>query len=530
MILKKSLFFLTVILISHISRGDIRLHTLFADHMVVQQEIEIKVWGWADPNEEVSIEASWGESRRTVTNEDSTWSVMLKTPEAGGPFQIKFSGKNTIIIRDVLSGEVWLCSGQSNMDFAMSKFVNDARESKYQPLVEYVREEVATAYDPWLRHIEVPQAPSPFEKKKNFEGDWVTVNPAQTGQITAAGYFFARELRKKLDIPIGLIECSLGGTRIQPWVPESAYMQDPDMNAYFVSNRNKIKRIMDSVSVEDFEDVTFKRKFAEWQASDQSKSRPWPMQHPAKDKQVPSTLFNGMLTSVIPYHIKGVIWYQGESNSHFREEEYELYFRTLIESWRSAWGQGDFPFYWTQLANYKVPDHRSDMGWAMVNDHMRRTLDLPNTGMAALHDIGEAKDVHPHNKMDAGVRLALWALSRDYGVDVSVVSGPLYKEIEIKKKKAIISFDYAGSGLIVGKKVLLEKTLPVDEDLKWFEISGKNGVWKPALAKIISDDKIEVSSAEVARPVNVRYGWSSNPVGANLYNNEGLPAAVFTTE
>ncbi len=510
--------------------ANVSLNNLFLDHMVIQRETRIPVWGWADPNEKIVVETTWGEKEETSALADGTWKIMLKTPKAGGPFKITVTGKNTIVINNVLSGEVWLCTGQSNMDFAMEKFVKDARDPKHQPLVEYIRKEIETVNDDWIRHIEVPQTTSIFKKKTNFEGSWVSANSEGINKITATGYFFAKELRKHLNVPIGLVECSLGGTRIQPWISKETYLADEKMKAYFESEIEKNIKMLETVDAETFVDTTYQKRFIAWQENGMKTSRPYPREHPAKNKQMPTTLYNGMLSSVIPYAIKGVLWYQGEGNSHFLEAQYKDYFTALIKSWRTDWGRGNIPFYWMQLASYKVPDKRSDLGWAMVNDHLRRTLELPNTGMAVLHDIGEAKDVHPHNKMDAGKRLSLWALKHDYGVKVQAVSGPLYKNMNIVKDKIEIKFDEVGSGLMVGYKHLLEDTVSVNEPLKWFEILGEDGNWKTAQAKIVSKNKIVVWNSNITNPTQVRYAWSSNPEGANLYNKEGLPAAVFSTE
>lgn len=511
--------------------ADVTLNSLFSDHMVLQHNTTIPVWGWADPKEAIVVTSSWGETLETVTAKDGTWRVSLKTPEAGGPYHLSVTGKNTIVINDILAGEVWLCTGQSNMDFAMKKFINDSREEKYQPLVEYFRNEVATANDPWLRHIEVPQTTSVFEQKKNFDGQWVSVNSEDIGKITATGYFFAKELRKYLNVPVGLVECSWGGTRIQPWLSEEAYNSDEELKTYFEESREKIKKQIEEYGpANEYVDTSYEGRFQAWKDGGKKTNRPYPKEHPTVSKQIESTLYNGMLSAVIPYGIKGVIWYQGESNSHYLEEEYEKYFTTMIKSWRADWGIGDFPFYWAQLAAYKVNDERSDLGWAMVNDHLRRGMELPNTGMAVLHDIGEAKDVHPHNKMDAGKRLSLWALEKDYGISIPVISGPLYKSSKVVDNTVIVEFSSTGSGLMVGKKELMYDTEMSLAPLKWFQIKGKDGVWKEATAKIISKESVKVYSSEVDQPIAVRYAWSSNPEGANLYNREGLPAAVFTTE
>ncbi|WP_319481343.1 sialate O-acetylesterase [uncultured Draconibacterium sp.] len=527
----RHLLFILIWILPQVISAEVKLNALFANRMVVQQDTEIPMWGWADPMEKITIETSWGEKVETTAKTDSTWRVTLKTPKAGGPFQITVTGKNKIVLEDVLSGEVWLCTGQSNMDFAMEKFVNDAREEKYQPLVEHIRKLVATENDPWIRHIEVPQTTSVFEKKKNFEADWRSVNPEEIGKITATGYFFAKELKRILNVPIGIVECSWGGTRIQPWLSEEAYKSDEELKEYFEHSRTKIKEQIATLGdAESYIDTSYQQKYKAWVDGGKKTNRPYPRTHPLKDKQLQATLHNGMISAIVPFAIKGVVWYQGEGNSHFKEEEYEKYFKLMINSWREEWGQGDFPFYWAQLAAYEVPDERSDNGWAMVNDHLRRGLELPNTGMAVLYDIGEAKDVHPHNKMDAGIRLSMLALKNDYGITELVANGPLYISSKVVGNKMIVEFKDAGKGLMVGNKHLNYPTKEVDEPLSWFEILDENGSWKPAEAKIIAKDKIEVSNPNIDKPVAVRYAWSSNPEGANLYNRNGLPAAVFTTE
>ena len=510
--------------------ADVTLNSLFSNHMVIQRDADVPVWGWADPNEKVEVFTSWGEQVSVTTGADGTWRVDIKTPQAGGPHKITVSGKNTIEITDVLSGDVWICTGQSNMDFSMSKFVRDSRDPKHQPLVEYIRNEVATVNDDWIRHIEVPQATSLYEKKLNFEDHWRSANPEQIGKISATGYFFAKELRTRVNVPIGLLECSWGGTKIQPWISEETYMADPNMKAYFEASRKESMETIKIMDSEGYVDAVYEEQLAKWNAKGKKGKKPKPTVDPRKDSQLPASDYNAMLSAIIPYAIKGGIWYQGESNAVFMPNEYETYFTAMINSWRAEWGQGDFPFYWVQLAACNRGNDEADKGWATVNDELRRTLKLPNTGMAVLYDIGEPKDIHPHNKMDAGKRLALWALKNDYNVEVPAVSGPLYKSMRVESNKIKIEFSETGSGLMVGNKTLLEDTVSVNEPLKWFEIKGADGIWKKANAKILSNSTVEVWSKEINNPTQVRYAWSGNPEGANLYNKEGLPAAVFLTE
>lgn len=510
----------------------LKLASVFADHMVVQRETEMPVWGWATPMENISIKTSWGATAETVVKADSTWSVKLKTPEAGGPFTITISGKNTIVLNDVLSGEVWLCGGQSNMDHHMSTYLADAREPKYQPLVDEIRNEIKSANDNMLRTMVVPHKTSINGKVKTFNGKWISVNSESTGKFSAAAYYFAKELRKQLNVPIGLIECARGATRIQPWISEEAYRQDAEMEAYFEDEIKIAKEKMASMDSRNYKDTIYKRKLKKWRRNKRKGGKPQHEPHPNDDIRIPANFYNGMVSSVVGYGIKGCIWYQGESNAGYMTNAYEKYFTNLINSWRKDWQQGDFPFYWVQLSAFQqandIPHDNCD--WASVNDQQRRTLKVPNTGMAVSYDIGEAEDIHPHNKMDVGKRLALLALKNDYHFDNIVCSGPLYKSHKIENGKVEIIFDNVGSGLMVGKKVLTQKTVEDTVSLQRFQIVGKDGKWLWANAEIIGKNKIVVSHHDVLNPTEVRYAWSRNPEGANLYNKEGLPASVFTTK
>ncbi|WP_066219874.1 sialate O-acetylesterase [Formosa haliotis] len=510
--------------------ADVSVNPLFSDHMVIQRETKIPIWGWADPNEAVVVTGSWGKIAKTVTGADGTWRVDLQTPKAGGPFSISISGNNKIEINDVLSGEVWLCTGQSNMDFALEKFLNDAKEPQYQPLVDYIRAEVAQANDNQLRHIEVRRNTSLFEKQTTFKGAWVSATGEDVKKITATGYFFAKALRKALNVPVGLVECSWGGTRVQPWISEETYNSDPHLKAYFEANRKTVSRTIEIMDAPGYVDTLYQQNLATWQAKGSKGRAPKPTTHPTKNMQEPATLYNGMLNAIIPYAIKGAIWYQGESNAKYLPESYKMYFTAMIKGWRSAWGQGDFPFYWVQLAGCERGDKAANDGWAMVNNELRKSLDLPNTGMAVLHDIGEASDIHPHNKMDAGERLSLWALKNEYGITVEAVSGPLYKTFKVKQNKIQITFTDVASGLQVAKKQGLAKPVISDEPLSGFEILGPDGIWLPAQAKISAKAKIEVWNDSISQPKAVRYAWTGFPDKANLYNSAGLPAAVFSTE
>ncbi|MFY0626771.1 MAG: hypothetical protein JXR07_10760 [Reichenbachiella sp.] len=534
--MKKTNYFILLILIfvafPLVSRGNVTLNALFSDHMVVQRETKIPVWGWANPDEKISIKASWGAEAETVAGIDSTWQIKLKTPKAGGPYQINIEGENTIVLEDVLSGEVWLCGGQSNMDHHLSTYTKDAREPQYQPLVDYIREEIKTADDPRLRTMVVPHRTSIHEKKLNFDATWQSVNPEKTGNFSATGYFFAKELRRKLNIPIGIIECARGATRVQPWISEATYMSDEEMKAYFLEEQSKTNKKLAVMNAPNYIDTTYQQALKVWKNKGKTGRKPRPIPHPEQDITIPGTYYNGMVAAIVPYSIKGIIWYQGESNTQYKTDSYEKYFSMLISSWRKDWKQGDFPFYWAQLSAFRESneDPLEENGWASINDQQRRTLKLPKTGMAVTYDIGEAKDIHPHNKMDVGKRLSLWALKNEYGFKDTVYSGPLFKNYKIKNGKIEIIFDQVGAGLMVGEKVLLKETKQDSTTLKRFQIAAEDGQWKWANAVIISKNKISVSHPDIPNPTIVRYAWSENPEGANLYNKEGLPAAVFSTE
>jgi sialate O-acetylesterase len=511
--------------------ADVSLNALFSDGMIIQRETQAPIWGWADPGESVTVNASWGQSGKATTASDGTWSLKLQTPEAGGPHSIQVTGNNSLEIKDVQAGEVWFCSGQSNMDFPMDWIAGKARDPYDQPVADYIQNEIKTANDPQLRHIEVPNTASPFEKKTNFSGQWRSVSPLNSGKMTATGYFFARELRAKLNVPVGLIECAWGGTRVQPWISEEAYQKSADMDTYYKQEMAHLKKQVEQWDPEVVK-AHHQAALEKWQANGQQGGKPRPQAHPTANAQRPSTLHKGMVSAVQPYAIKGTIWYQGESNANYMTSEYERYFNTLVTSWREEWGQGDFPFYWVQLASFKAPnDQPLDVdNWASICDQQRRSLSLPNTGMAVINDIGEAKDIHPRNKVDVGKRLAAWALVKDYGIDLPAYSGPLYRDHRIVGNAVHVRFNQVGSGLMVGHKHLMDAAVEIDEPLQRFQIAGPDRKWKWAEATISGNDRVIVTHPDISNPAAVRYAWSANPKGANLYNKEGFPASIFTTE
>ena len=476
--------------------SDVKPAALFTDGMVIQRETKAPVWGTADVGEKVTVSASWGETAAATADASGKWSVKLQTPPAGGPHTLTLKGNNTVEIKDVLSGEVWFCSGQSNMDFTMKQLsrVSAKRTTpEHVPAANYIKKEMETAKDNLLRQFTVTKVKSPMKPLTTLAGSWIDSSPQHHPDFSATAYFFGRELRSELNVPVGLIKCAWGGTKVEPWMPAEAFQADEKMAAYYNAN----------------------------------------------PKQV-SIIFNGMVNPVIPYAIRGTIWYQGESNRKYNTLRYERHFSAMISAWRKQWGQGDFPFYFAQLANYQGRSRANyeppamkpveSHGWLLISDQQRRTLRLKNTGMAVLNDIGEANDVHAHNKIDVGKRLALWALKHDYEKQVPVCSGPLYKSHQIVGDQLIITFDHAGSGLMTGSKTGMAATQATKAPLKYFQICGADRQWKWAQAEIIGTDTIAVSHPDVPSPTVVRYAWSMNAESANLYNKEGLPASIFTTE
>jgi len=507
--------------------------------MVLQQKQAIPVWGWAAAGTEVSVSFK-GQTKSTKADANGKWMLKLDAVDASAEAAVLTVkvGSESKTIKDILVGEVWLCGGQSNMDFRLNMLIGKAREPQYEPVAVYIRKEIDTANDPLLRQIKVSRAVSAFEEKTNFEGAWEKAIPGTVGNFTATGYFFARELRKTLKVPVGLLNCNWGGTRVEPWIPMSKFQTTDSLKKYYESETASIKERLAKWDPAKAK-AAYEKQLAAWKvkakeakaAKKKAPRKPRMPQSPDKSNRIPSTLYNGMMNTLVPYAIKGAIWYQGESNAGHYPDSYREHFGAMIEAWRKVWGQGDFYFYWCQLAQFKAPNDQpleSD-GWATVLDQQRLTLELPNTGMAVLNDVGEAKDIHPKNKIDAGKRLSLWAFKQAYGKDL-VYSGPLYKSSKIEGNKVIVTFDNVGSGLMVGKKHLMDPTVEANDPLKRFQIMGADNKWYWADAKITGKDTVEVSHKDVAKPVEVRYAWSANALGANLYNKEGLPASAFKTK
>ena len=641
-----SIVFCYLLLVSQVAFCQVRLPRLVSDGMVLQRDANVNIWGWADKGERVTVKFN-GRTYKAITCSDGTWLVVLPKLKAGGPYTMQIKGEdNNITLKDILVGDVWVCSGQSNMD------LNMYRARDVYPDV------IANSENPHIRRFFVS---TKYDFKKPLEdldsGTWDSANPESVLKFTATGYFFAKALYEKYKVPIGLIHASLGGSPIQAWMSEGALKEFPKelVVAEKYKDGDYIKQVEEKDKVAsdawyntvrqndkglaEGEKPWFDPAYdtSEWQtmnipgmlSNDESgpvtgvvwfrkeidvpasmlgkPARLWlgrivdsdeayvngsfvgsvSYQYPPRKYDIPANLlkegkniivvrvtinggwggfivdkpyrlmtaeqtldlrgpwqykvgmtmdtpapsstfvrwkptglYNGMIAPVLNYTIKGVIWYQGESNTG-NPSEYSKLFPIMIADWREKWEQGDFPFLYVQLPNIMPPqDQPSESNWAELREVQLKTLDVvPNTGMAVTIDVGEWNDPHPLNKKDVGERLALAARKVAYGDRRVVYSGPVYKSMEIEGNKIILSFTNIGGGLVAKG----------DGELKHFAIAGadKKFVW--ANAKI-EGNKVVVYNDDIAEPMFVRYGWASNPEGANLYNKEGLPASPFTTE
>ena len=459
-------------------RADVSLNNMFGDHMVLQQGIKNKVWGKADPGEAVTVTLG-GQTQSTTAAADGTWHVFLDpVQEYGGPHTLTVKGKNTVTFHDVLIGEVWVCAGQSNMQWSVN-LANDPDIEK------------AAANYPNIRLISVPQVGTQ-DPQWNFNGAWAVCSPKTVANFSAVGYFFGRQLHQTLGVPVGLINNAWGGSAAEAWVKRERIVAHPTLKA--------------------IHDRWVKLESAEK-----------PDQKQMQGNARPGNIHSGVLTPSIGYGIKGAIWYQGETNTG-RAYQYRELFPFMIKSWREEWGLGDFPFYWVQLADFKAENPEpAESDWAELREAQTMTMKaLPNTGEAVIIDIGEGKDIHPKNKQDAAKRLARWALAETYKVPGITCRSPLYKGMEKQGSKIVLSFDNVSAAATGWRP------FDVPEPIG-FTIAGADKKFRQAKAVILPDGRIEVSSDAVADPVAVRYAWADNPV-CNMYSAAGLPLTPFRTD
>jgi sialate O-acetylesterase len=440
-----------------------KLPSFLTSHMVLQRDVSNRIWGWDKPGTVVTVSVG-PDSRQAAAAADGAWSVQLPPMRAGGPIEINIQGTTSIKLEDVLIGDVWMCSGQSNMEWSVAQSAN-------------AQEEIAAGNQPRIRHCKFQHVPSDKPQSDVATGGWKVASPETIGEFTAVGYYFAKNLQAEIDVPIGLIGCNWGGTRIEPWTPPIGFQQVP-----------ALKEIADKLE-----------------------------QFPTKNEKgeinvgSPMAIYNGMVHPLLPATIKGVIWYQGESNVG-EGMLYHEKMKALIGGWRTVWNNPDLPFYYVQLAPFRYGDPN---GLPELWEAQTASLSIPSSGMAVTTDIGNVADIHPANKQDVGRRLALWALVQTYGRTQFVSSGPLFASAAVDGSRIRIRFHYAGAGLQTR-----DGQAPTG-----FEIAGADGAFVPADAAIEADS-IVVSSASIAAPAKVRFAWNqeANP---NLMNPAGLPAVPF---
>lgn len=441
--------------------AEVTMPCVFHDHMVLQREMQIPVWGWSAAGEKVTVTLN-GKSTTAIADGAGAWRATLPAMQAGGPYGLTVTGTNTVTVQDILIGEVWLCSGQSNMEMGVNA-------------VQSGKDEVAAAKYPGIRLFfgggDIAESPQPNEKN----GSWWVCGPDTVGYFSAVGYFFARAIHLAQKVPVGIINVSWSGTQIEGWIPRAAYAADPTLAPMLETLKTPLTATM------------------------------------------PTVIYNGRMHPLAPFALRGVLWYQGESNtSHAARYRNEL--PALITGWRQAWGQGDFPFLIVQLPNYlAVKEQPGESGWAELREAQALAIALPNTGLAVTIDIGEAGDVHPKNKQEVARRLALIALNTTYG-GKQEYSGPRYQHMKVSGQCIQLTFTHLGGGLMAQGS----------DKLTGFAMAGADGkfVWADA---VIDKNTILVSSPQIANPTAVRYAWADNPAG-NLYNQLGLPASPFRTE
>ena len=501
------------------TQADVRLPKIFTDNMMIQRDQPVSVWGWAVPGEVVKVKITDKEAVSTA-DADGRWAVKMAALPTGTNLVLTVTGKNTIMLKNVIVGDVWICSGQSNMEMGLGSCLHAA-------------EDVKTAEFPQIRRIKFnhTQSMTPGDDSPAATA-WQVCTPQTAGSFTAVGFYFAREINQKTGVPIGILDDNWGGTAIEPWTAPAGMESVSELGKAVTERQHVIAAYTNQLSktLEEME---------RWIATSRTALSTGAVLTPAP--AMPShpgssgwcSMYNAMINPLIHFPVKGALWYQGESNGGEGESYYDK-MRALIGGWRKQWNQNDLPFYFVQLASYQSANDNpaGGDGWARIRCAQTKALTIPHTGMAVIIDtvpLAEAGNIHPVNKYDVGLRLSRWALVNEYGHKMEV-SGPLFREMKSDGEKIHLNFDHVGAGLMAGKKTGRD---PVVEDkdgkLRRFAIAGADMKWFWADA-VIDGATVVVSSPDVKEPVAVRYAFSQNPDGANLYNKDGLPASPFRTD
>jgi sialate O-acetylesterase len=481
------------------SDARVTLPNLFTNHMVLQREMKIPVWGSASSGERISVTLG-SNIAETTTDATGKWMVKLKPMKSGGPYTLKVMGENTLEFSDVLLGDVWICAGQSNMELPVRRSTNS-------------KNEIANSANPQIRLLTVDHQANADSTRENVNGVWFECNPTTVEGFSAVGYYFGRTLEKELNVPVGLIDIGWNATRIEAWTSRKALK-------HLESGKKEVAAYESQAPQEDHNSMkNYVIKLKEYkEAVSKGNTTIEAPERPRPSRKVPSSvgsLYNYMIAPLIPFGIKGAIWYQGEANAKSAENaiEYRKQLPNMIKNWRDDWKQGNFPFIFVQLPNFQ-----STGFWPLMRESMLKTyLADKKTGMAVTIDVGHKTDIHPSNKQDVGYRLALQALDVAYHQKNMVSQGPVFKSVKIKNGEVMLSFDYIGSGLKTNQN-----------ELKGFKIAGSDQQFYDATATILRD-RVIVSSDKVSAPVAVRYGWEDYP-DCSLYNMENLPASPFRTD
>jgi len=479
----------------------VRPHPLISENMILQRGMAVPVWGTADDGEKVTVEIQG--KRESTRATGGSWQVRLKDLKTGGPYTMTITGSNRIELQNVMVGEVWVASGQSNMEWPLSASANPEAA-------------ISAARNPLLRLFTVPK--THLDKPTtDVKGAWQEAAPQSVERFSAVAYYFGRDLQKALGVPVGMIHTSWGGTPAEAWTSRRVLESDPQLQPI-------LDRYSAAMRAYPLAKLQYDQALARWREESEKarqEGRPVPRQPQPpfgpQNPTRPSALYNGMIAPLLPYGIRGAIWYQGESNAG-RAVEYQRLFPAMIRNWREDWGQGDFPFFFVQLAPFMAKTAEpGESAWAELREAQRLTAKtLPHTGMAVITDVGDERDIHPRQKEPVGARLALQALGTVYGKDVAY-SGPEVKSAAIEGDRIVLRFNHASGGLVAK-----------DGALQGFTIAGEDRKWVTAQAEI-RGSTIVVWSPQVKKPISVRYGWASFPQG-NLWNGAGLPASPFRTD
>jgi sialate O-acetylesterase len=473
----------------------------FTDHAVLQRDVAVPVWGRAAPGEKITVRHR-GQKLETTAGPDGRWAVQLAPmPASAEGTDLVISGTDTVTLHDVVVGEVWLASGQSNMEWPLSLARNGPGE-------------VAAAHSPLIRHLSVVHSPSDLPTDTVKTGGWQTATPGTAGKFSAIGYFFARALVERLSVPVGIIHGSWGGTPIESWLAEPVLRTTRAWPRFNQEWQKALKVFPQKKAEYPALDAAWRKADEAQRATGQPNPLPWP--HPPVGPgtaYAPGALFNGMILPFAPFALRGVLWYQGESNVG-QEAEYRELFPAMIRDWRAHWPQGDFPFYFVQIQNFADRD-AGGRKWAALREAQTAALALPNTGMAVSIDVGEPDNLHPTNKQPVGERLALIAEAKLHGLPVEW-SGPVFQSATREGLALRVKFTHA-AGLVL-------RPIPPGG----FEVAGTSKVFHAALARVEGEDVL-VSSPDVTRPIAVRYAWTNSPP-VSLYNGAGLPAVPFRSD